>query len=217
MYSHAHSIRSRHALQQVFDILFDLQTSYRRRLSSINVCHIFRLDSNRWNHSRPCFYYSKRTPSHNHGRSSRSLNSLPNCIEYILILTITHFDSIAHKSPIFRPLEAYARLAYTLTTIGEALRNRTLLNQSLSLVTFKRHHIHSTTTLHALTNWYLFDLRPICRTTPRRALDRSPVRSPAYSYDLQSIPFALPFPSITNQSNPSISSRKRRIRTFHTL
>lgn len=42
-------------------------------------------------------------------------------------------------------------MAYARTTICEALVHRTLQNQSLSPETFEGHHIHSTTTLRALT------------------------------------------------------------------
>jgi len=139
-----------------FNILFDLQASYSRQLCSINVYYMFRLDSNRWNHPRPCFYCSTQfecvRSAHDYSQSPPSLDNLPHCIKCTLISTITHFNSITPKSPIFRPLEVYARSAYSLTTTGEALMDRTLLNRSLSLETFERHHIHPTTTLHALAN-----------------------------------------------------------------
>src|SRR5258705_3067372 len=93
---------------------------------------------------------------HNYSRSSLLLNSLPNCSACILILFITQYDSLAHDLPIFRPLEAYAHLAYALTTIGEAPMDRTLPNQSLPVATFEQHYIHLTTTLHALINNHAF-------------------------------------------------------------
>jgi hypothetical protein len=83
--------------------------------------------------------------------SSPSLNDLPIGNECILILIVTYFVLIVYDSLVFRPLEAYARSVEAHTTIGKALMNRTLPHWSLSLVTFKKHHIHSTTTLHALT------------------------------------------------------------------
>lgn len=58
---------------------------------------------------------------------------------------------IAHDSPVFRPLEVCAHLAYAVATLGEALTSRILRNRSLSLATFGWHHIHLITTLYALT------------------------------------------------------------------
>ena len=46
-----------------------------------------------------------------HSQSFRSPYSLLNCHTSVLILFPTQYDSITSKSPEFRPLEAYARLA----------------------------------------------------------------------------------------------------------
>ncbi len=90
-------------------------------------------------------------PVHNYSWSFSELDSLPKRSTCIPILLVMQYDSITHESPIFRPLKVHARLAYAHTTTGEASLHVKPPNQSQSFETFKWHHIHSSTTLQALT------------------------------------------------------------------
>ena len=130
-------------------------------------------------HSRLLSQSHRHMRSHTHSICSRhalqqvlifsSIYRLRIAGNYALLMFVTCFDLIPtagttlDRVSTVRPsssayaqrttiVKVYARSAYSLTTTGEALMDRTLLNRLLSLKTFERHHIHLTTTLHALAN-----------------------------------------------------------------